>query len=162
MDDITTGDDIIEQHWPYDGPHDDHSTVQAARAIEHLVRYLNNATGPGHRDTAVPYASTGYRVVTGVAGATGLLPQLLGQLVRFFTDQSTDPTLYDDRRGRPGAPPAGVTAMAVVDWLQEAVHRCHVLEGALRSAAVHGVYLGNDMPTQVQDVHNGMEGENLG
>jgi hypothetical protein len=135
------GDDVVDTYWPYDGPHDDDHTIQAGRAIGRLVRYLNNATGPGHRESALPYAPTAYHAISGVAHAVGLLPQLLDQLAGFLDEQADDPTLYDDRHGEWAA---NDTAIAAADWLRDAVRHAHALGSSLSNAGRHAGHLGNE------------------
>lgn len=150
-------DQVVDTHWPYDGPHDDDHTVQAARALPHLVRYLNNATGPGHQSSALPYAAAADRVLANVAGAIGLLPQLLDQLAGFLTDQGrNDPTLHDDRRYGPNAQSAPVTAAEAAIDLKEAGLVARRLAAVLQAARARTVHLGNDDPTP------GTEADDLG
>lgn len=140
-----SGDGIVDQYWPYDGPHDDDQTRQGAVAIARLVRYLNNATGPGHRDSALPYAATANSVVAGLAGMAGLMPQLLEQLAGFLQAQANDPTLYDDRRDERHYP-ASRTAQDAVDRLWDAREVVLMLAERLRQVGRYTVHLGNEDP----------------
>ncbi|TCO57190.1 hypothetical protein [Actinocrispum wychmicini] len=140
------GDDVVDHHWPYDGPHNDDQTTQAAAAISRLVRYLNNATGPGHSDSALPYAAIGYRVISNLTNAVHGLRQLLPQLAEFLERQAADPTLYDDRRGGPNAMPADDTASAAAYSLRSAMRHVSELASDLNLARSHAVHLGNEDP----------------
>lgn len=146
MDENTTGDGVIEEHWPFDGPHDWWATKQAGIALANLVRYLNNATGPGHQVSALPYAATANSVILSLRSVAGLLPQLLEQLAEFLGQQASDPTLYDDRRGGPDAPAASLVASIAAEHLDTASQQARKLEGVLRLAAQHTNHLGNDDP----------------
>lgn len=91
--------DVIEEYFPYDGPHTPEKIVEAARGVSALVRYLNNATGPGNDRASLPYAPWAYRLTGAVHGSVDGLDQLLYQLATALDRLSADPTLYDDRRG---------------------------------------------------------------
>lgn len=128
---------VVGAHWPYDGPYDPHRTGQAALAIARLVRYLNNATG---KPDALPYAAPAAAVVARLADAVYGLDQLLGQLAEFAEQLADDPTLYDDRRDRPGAE----TALAFAGELEHARAVAVQLADRLSAANRHGYHLGND------------------
>ncbi len=102
--------DAIRECAPYDGPHTADTVTDAAHGLSALVRYLNNATGPGNARTTLAWAPTVHRVLEGVAAAVHGLDQLFTQLAAAMTRQATDPTLYDDRPGRPGADTARALA----------------------------------------------------
>ncbi len=131
--------EVIERYFPYDGPHSQDSVADAAWGAAALVRYLNNATW---LPQTVDRGPTVYRVVGGVHALIARLDQLLGQLADALRRQAGDPTLYDDRRDRPGAP----TALEVAHHLEQARAASHALTGAL--AAAHNVasHLGHDLP----------------
>lgn len=105
--------EIVERLWPYDGPYSDGHTTTAGVMIGRLGRYLNNATG---KRGGLPYAAVIGRVLDDLAGAVIGYEQLLTQLARFL-DREADgnPSLYDDRRDRPGAQTARETAAALDD-----------------------------------------------
>lgn len=129
--------DIVEDSWPYDGPYSDERTAQATVAVGRLVRYLNNATT---KPSALPYAAAGRSVISNLRAAAYGLPQLFSQLEEFFRKQASDPTLYDDRRDRPGRDTALELAVALED-VQAAVA---VLTGRLDEVAELAYHLGND------------------
>jgi len=135
--------DIITQYWPVDGPHVAVTTIEAGRALAELVRFLNHATGPGHRRSAMPYANVANSLIGFLHSAVASMPQLLGQLSEFLEEQATDPTLYDDRRGTPKMP-ADDTARTAAAVLREATHRANHLASALNTAGQHTTHLGND------------------
>lgn len=143
------GDEIVDGYWSFDGPHDDHATAQAVRAIGQLARYLANATGPGHQQSALPYAATGNRVVNGMASAAGSMVQILQQLMLFFEAQSVDPTLYDDRYDEK-AFPARATAQLAAEYLVDAQQAALLLMEQLQKAAKYTTHLGNQEPPAVQ------------
>jgi hypothetical protein len=129
-------DEVVQQHWPYDGPHSDATMASAAQAIAELVRYLNNAAwsvkldGPGL-----------YSVLSPLAGGLLSLDQLLGQLHAAAHSLVDDPTLYDDRRDRPGEH----TAVDVADAIGDArVHQEFRL--GIQTAAQYACHLGHDAP----------------
>jgi hypothetical protein len=39
---------VIERCFPYDGPHTSDSVADAVTSAAALIRYVNNATGPGN------------------------------------------------------------------------------------------------------------------
>lgn len=130
--------EIAERFWPYDGPYSDERTTAAAVMIGRLGRYLNNATG---NRNGLPYAAVVGRVLGDLAGAVIGYEQLLGQLAAFLDREAEDnPSLYDDRRDRPGAQTARETA-AELDEAQAAVRALHRALTGLAQLAYH---LGSD------------------
>lgn len=127
--------EVLESYVPYDGPHTPGSVVEAARAVAHLVRYLNNAT---QHEAPVRYAVTVHEVLGGIGGALHGLDQLLQQLGSAL--RRHDPTLYDDRHDRPG----GSTAEEAADKLIEL--RLALAAAARTMDATRGLtsHLGND------------------
>lgn len=87
-------DDLIEETWPYDGPHNREKTMAAARMIAGLVRYIDNATYQPH---AYQYASSVDVMLSNLKAAVGGLEQLLTQAFRFLANQDAAGTLYDNR-----------------------------------------------------------------
>lgn len=134
-----SGPETVQARWPFDGPHDDDTVSDAAAALPALVRYLNNATQ--YRST-MTWAATTYRTVSGVASAIHGLDQLLRQLVTAMEQQVDDPTLYDDRRDRPGAQ----AAIAVAIELEAVRATLQTAAGQLDVATSHAVHLGNEEP----------------
>lgn len=105
--------EIVERFWPYDGPYSDEHTTAAVVMIARLGRYLNNAT---RKRDGLPYAALVGRVLGDLAGAVIGYEQLLGQLAEFLEREADgDPSLYDDRRDRPGAQTARETAAELDD-----------------------------------------------
>jgi hypothetical protein len=129
----------VESVWPYDGPHGPDIVTSAALALPRLVRYLNNATGPGHATTSLTCAATAYRITSHLAATADLLPQVLAQLARFLRAQAQNPTLYDDRYDRP----AGPTALVAAADLDDAIKTVRGLAEALHRAAMASGHLGN-------------------
>lgn len=103
--DLDERDRVIEQVWPYDGPHDQHSVATAAASIAALVRYLNNATQPHLADHTLPYAATISDILNGVRSAAMHLDQLLDQLDSAINQQATTGDVYD--ADLPDVPAAG-------------------------------------------------------
>jgi len=128
--------EVVEAHWPYDGPYDPDLTTAAALMVERLVRYLNNAT---QKPSALPYAATAGSVLASLHAAVFGLGQLAGQLSVFARVQAHDPTLYDDRHDRPGAHTASALAAAMDDVEPAAAQLAQRLARAARIAS----HLGN-------------------
>ena len=140
FDDVTGLDpyEIVERFWPYDGPYSDERTTTAVVMIGRLGRYLNNAT---QKRDGLPYAAVVGRVLTELAGALAGYEQLLAQLARFLDREAQcNPSLYDDRRNRPGAQTARETAAALI----EAVDVVRELHAALAEPARLAYHLGSD------------------
>lgn len=132
--------EVIEDYFPYDGPHSRDSVVGAVYGAAALVRYLNNATGPGDGGRTVERGPIVYRVVGGVQDLVEGLDQLLGQLADAVVRLAGDPTLYDDRRDRG----AGVTLGQVVAGLEQARRWGGGMAAALGSARDGSSHLGHD------------------
>ena len=129
--------ELVEQHWPYDGPYSDELTVAAVLMIGRLGRYLNNATGK--RD-GLPDAAAAGRVLAELHAAIAGYEQLLRQLGRFLDREAIDNrTLYDDRRDRPGA----VTAQAAAVRVRACVPSMRVVADVLGEAAGLASHLGS-------------------
>lgn len=94
---------LVGKHWRYDGPHNEDTVLEAARAVAHLVRYLNNATGPGNGERTLPYGAVVRRVLSSVTASLGSLDQLLDQLATAAARVGADPLSYDERRDRPAS-----------------------------------------------------------
>jgi hypothetical protein len=132
--------DAIEHYFPYDGPHSRDSVAGAATGAASLIRYLNNATGPGNSKQTLEWAATVYQVTSGVHALVANLDQLLRQLADAMEQQASDnPTLYDDRDDRP----AGETAHEAAQWLETARQRSHTVAAALEAACEMSSHLGN-------------------
>ena len=130
--------EIVERFWPYDGPYSDERTTAAVLMIGQLGRYLNNAT---QKRDGLPYAAVVGRVLADLAGAVAGYEQLLGQLARYLDREAErDPSLYDDRRDRPGARTAREAAVALI----EAVDAVRDLNTALTEPSRLTYHLGSD------------------
>ena len=130
--------EIVERFWPYDGPYSDEHTSSAVVMIGRLGRYLNNAT---QKRDGLPYAAVVGRVLSELRGAVAGYEQLLGQLARFLEQEAEhNPSLFDDRRDRPGAHTAQEAAAAIV----EAVDAVHELYAALGEPSRLAYHLGSD------------------
>jgi hypothetical protein len=128
--------DVIEEYWPYDGPHT-HETITTAMSVASgLVRYVNNAT-----QRPPEWAVTIYGVLSGLSGAIHGLDQLLDQAASAMEAQAGDPTLYDDRRG---SVVASDTAGNAAGRIEEARAVARELAAALDRARELAVHLGND------------------
>lgn len=132
--------DLIERHWPYDGPLSRESVTDAAAAVALLVRYINNATGPGNARTTLEWAVTVDRVLGSTNSAVHGLDQLLRQLADAMRDQAADPSLYDDRRDRPAA----TTALAAGDRLNAARRAVSSLAREIERGRALTNHLGNE------------------
>jgi hypothetical protein len=131
---------MVEQAWPYDGPHTAESVTDAAQAINALVRYLNNATGPVNATRSLKWAATTNRVVGGIKAAFYGFDQLLSQLANAMCQQVDDPTLYDERQDRA----AGETAKQVATFLVQARKVVRPPCAYLEEASQLGSHLGNE------------------
>jgi hypothetical protein len=129
--------DMIPNYCAIDGPHDDDTATDAASSLSELVRYLNHAT-IGRNPW--PWAATTYRVVGGLSATVHGMEQLARQLANVLEAQAKDPTLYDDRRDRPGADTARAAAME----LQTLRPLIGQLASALDRVRSHTVHLGNN------------------
>jgi hypothetical protein len=105
--------DKVEEIFPYAGPHDADTVTEAAGAISHLVRYLNNAT---RQHTTLPYAGTVDEVMDSLASATHGMDQLLKQLATALTAHRDHGQLYDDADPDRSAGPA--TASVAIELLR--------------------------------------------
>jgi hypothetical protein len=131
----------IERALPYDAPHSADAVRDAAHGVYALVRYLNNATGPGNGGTTLRLAPTVDDVLGGIHSAAYALDQLLSQLANALARQSSDPTLYDDRRDRSVAAVAADAADRILAGRDAAMAFADSLT-AVRSRTVH---LGHDL-----------------
>lgn len=132
--------DALEYYFPYDGPHSRDSVTDAATGAAALIRYMNNATGPGNGKRTLDWAATVYQVAGGVHALVANLDQLLSQLADAMQRQASNPTLYDDRRDRPAAE----TAREVAQRLDDARQRSHALAAELETVREAAGHLGND------------------
>lgn len=132
--------DLIAERMPYDGPHSADTVTGAAESVSALVRYLNNATGPGNGHITLHNAATVDRVVGYIESATAGLDQLLSQLAGVLEWQADERRVYDDRRDRPGAQ----TAHAAADSIQDARAVAQSLADWLRLARDTTNHIGND------------------
>lgn len=133
-------DEVVDQLWPYDGPHTAEMVAAAARAVSDLVRYLNNAT---RHQSVVPDAPSVHRVLAEVETAVFRPPQLLSQLQSVAEQLVFDPTLYDDREDRVAAN----TAAELAENLRFACTDVRVLGIQLNTTAQCSAHLGNEDPT---------------
>lgn len=134
--------DVIDQQWPYDGPHDADTVTSAAEAVSALVHYLANATGPSNQRETLQHTATVHAILEDIAGAVSGLDQLLHQLKSVLRHQADDPTLYDDRRADFAAPD---TARAAAEWVNSARMRAQDLAGTLDAARDLTAHLGNNL-----------------
>lgn len=136
------GAEVVETYWPYDGPHDVDTVASSAAALAGLVRYLANATRPGHRDASLPYAPQLYRLLTSLTAAAGGLEQVLDQARATAQAHAEDDRLYDDRADREGAD----TARELATALAAAGAAGQALTARLQAAAGMAGHLGHDLP----------------
>jgi hypothetical protein len=121
--------------WPLDGPYDPERTVDAARTIAELVRYLNHATAPWKTGDCLQFPSHLGSVVANLRGALYGLEQLGGQLAHHARRFGERPGLYDDRGGDPAETVATVEA-ALGLFAGDIVDRSDLL-GRAHEAANH-------------------------
>jgi hypothetical protein len=131
--------EVVEAHWPYDGPYSDELTAAAVVMIGRLGRYLNNAT---QKRDGLPYIAVVGRIVGNLHGAVAGYEQLLVQLAGYLDREAeANPSVYDDRYDRPGA----VTAREVAaDLRDDVLPAFRLVADALEVAARGGSHLGSD------------------
>lgn len=105
--------DLVQQCWPYDGPHDEETITSAAEATDELVRYLNNAS-LWH----LP-APTLYETLGSLTEALGRMRRLVQLYARTAEGYSDDPTLRHDADCHAVTGRAAVEAVAAAEnlWL---------------------------------------------
>lgn len=131
--------ELVEQHWPYDGPYGDDYTRSAGVMIQRLGRYLNNAT---QKRDGLPYVAVASSVVAQLHAAVAGYEQLLAQLARYLDQEAEgNPSVYDDRHDRPGAATAREVA---ADLRDDALPALRTLTEALHVAAEGAYHLGSD------------------
>lgn len=128
--------DIVEEHWPYDGPHTDDKVVDALSAAVQLIRYANNAT-----QRRMQYAASVYSATSMVHSLVASLEQLLDQLAEMTERMADDPDLYDDRYSD-AYPPRDV-ALAAAALLVNTGRPREDLQDALGRATTVLVHLGH-------------------
>lgn len=128
--------DIVEQHWPYDGPHTDEKVIDALSATVQLIRYANNAT---HR--RMTYVASVYSAVSMVHAMVSSLEQLFEQLAGMTADMATDPDLYDDRYS--ADMPADQEARIAANLLGDAAEEVDQLAAVVSRANSVLVHLGH-------------------
>lgn len=129
-------DDIMAQ-FPLDGPYDPERTVDAARTIAELVRYLNHATPPWKSADCLEFPSQLGSLLGGLSAGVHNLVQLVDQLRQHADRFGQMPALYDDAAGDPQETVAEVEVSLRTAWanLRPAAH-------ALSQAAAAGNRLG--------------------
>lgn len=137
------GSELVEQWFPYDGPHSMETVKESAAAISRLVRYLANATQASNAAQTLRYANATNRVISHSSSALFLFGQVFAQLKYDMIHKEIDSTLYDDRRDRPGAQ----TAAELADVLQAAQKSVLDAAALLNQAAELASHLGNEEPS---------------
>lgn len=135
--------DLIEDHFPFDGPHTPDSVAAAASCVDDLTRYLANATWPYKQVTK--RAPRLRPVVAQLSNGLGHLPQVFQQIAAALDNIADDPSLFDDRRS--AAFPGADTARAAADELRLAAQQTELLRSRLSAAGSHLWHLGHDTPT---------------
>lgn len=140
QDNRPSSDEIVEQFWPYDGPHSSDTVTLAAQVMAGLVQYMDNATKNPQRLSGPAL----YRVLSSLKVAVYGLDQLLDQLGAVAGALMQDTTLYDDRRDRPGEDTArGVMGALISARFALADHPRRWVEQAAQLA----YHLGHDTPS---------------
>ncbi len=104
--------------WPLDGPYDPERTVDAARTIAELVRYLNHATGPWKSGDCLEFPAQLGSTIGALSAATYSMRQLAEQLGHHADRFGQMGALYDDR----GGDPAETVAEAMVGLRNARTH----------------------------------------
>jgi hypothetical protein len=94
---------------PLDGPYDPAAIVQAARAVQELVRHVNHAT---LRPTVFTYPSEIYDIICALRNAAWGQGQLFNQLAAALDRWATNPHLRSDDGIQPG--PVALRAAATL------------------------------------------------
>lgn len=90
------GTQVIDEYWPFDGPHDGDTVSEAAQAMARLGRYINNATRG-----SVLQSPRDLRVTVGsIATVLHQLPQLLDQVAARLERAAARTEFYDDHDSR--------------------------------------------------------------
>ena len=131
---------VVERVLPYDGPHSPDTVREAANGLSAMVRYLNNATGGWNGKTTLRLAPTVDAILGSLHGCVFGLDQLLSQLGEALVRQSSDPTLYDDRRDRQVADGALGAARRILAARDAAV----AFADAVTDVREMSVHLGHD------------------
>lgn len=134
--------EVVEDHFPYDGPHTPETVVNAARGISALVRYLNNATGPGNGAESLRYGPTAWRLLGSLNTTTTELDQLLEQLADALNQRADDPTMYDDRGS---SYPAADTARDAASRISEARRALSGPQQQIAAAWAESGHLGHNL-----------------
>lgn len=129
-----SGEDVVDQHWPFDGPHSAKRTTDALDAVARLVRYLDNATSS---PDGLGSAQETYNALGGLSDTAGRLPQLLQQLSAWANELATDTSLGHDAFKAEGSKPAAETATRAATQLDEAVGHTNRLYESLNGAREH-------------------------
>lgn len=131
--------ELVEQHWPYDGPYSEELTAAAALMIARLGRYLNNAT---QKRGGLPSIAVVGRVLAELHSSVAGYEQLLVQLARYVEREAeTNRSVYDDRYDRHGAATARELAGDLRDDVLPAIRS---VADALEGAARGGYHLGSN------------------
>jgi hypothetical protein len=119
---MTTADDaatapraaeVVEHHWPSEGPYGPSRTVSAAPATQFLLRYVHRAT---QQPAVLVHPSTVTDTLGCVRGAVYGVYHLLSTLEYWYTVQAADnPNLFDfrDDPNHPASKTAGEAAAAM-------------------------------------------------
>jgi hypothetical protein len=145
------GRELVDKHFPYDGPHSDEAVLQAAKALDQLARYIANATGPGNGKHTLTCGADVYRVLGQMNGALASIEQVLVQLGDAAKRTAADPLAYDDRRDRPASQTAGelvaeLTAarkLLFQPW-PDSDHEANTVHSHVAAAHIHSAHLGYD------------------
>jgi len=121
------GDDVVNEHWPYDGPHSPDSVREATVALSALVRYCKNATT--HSD-GLGYAPQVYTTLGGLTETAERLPQLMSQLFRWAKLTETDATVRHDQH-RADADRGAAAGQHAASEAAELLHSASLQVGAL-------------------------------
>lgn len=112
------GRELVNNYWPYDGPHNDDKVIEAARAADELTQYISNAVYGGTAKT-LPYGSSVARLLGAFSSTLSNMEEVLGHLIVAEQRIGQDPTAYDERRDRPAS---ATTAEAVTHITAARVH----------------------------------------
>ena len=131
-----TADELVAAAWPLDGPYSPERTIEAARAIAELVRYLIYATRS--MCVALPYPSDVYGLLGNLSSAQHGLAQTCEQIAAGIEVQAVSLTLSVDELGSPeGAGSARGAVRSAIESAWKAAAGCRESAAHLSLAHSH-------------------------
>ncbi|QLY33291.1 hypothetical protein H0264_14565 [Nocardia huaxiensis] len=133
--DPINGVEVVQRHWPLDGPYTAESIVAATDAIGELHRYLAHAT-IGSARNALPNAPGAYPLFGNLAYSAHIHGEVLRNLSRWAGDLAGDSSLRHDEYRGPDQTPARTAAQDAAGELRRAAGSSEAVGNAVSNA--HG------------------------